>query len=144
MPFGVLFSRDSIRGCVRPSVCPSVGRSVGNLFFRRAETKTANDLFCVYKLVLEFLFCYFFCNFFLNFNNYRILKETTNIHSKYKKMVIVVCLSINFFCFLFVFHIYLFLLAPWRCVVNDLYNKENYMFNLTTNFNLIPYQGITK
>ena len=36
---------------VCPSVGPSVGRSVGNLFFRRAETKTANDLFRVYELV---------------------------------------------------------------------------------------------
>ena len=32
-------------------MCPSVGPSVRNLFFRRAETKTANDLFRVYELV---------------------------------------------------------------------------------------------
>ena len=44
-------NRNSIRGCVRPPVRPSVGPWVRNLFFRRAETKTANDLFRVYELV---------------------------------------------------------------------------------------------
>ena len=44
----LVVSHDSIRGCVRRSVGPSVR----NLFFRRAETKTANALFRVYELVL--------------------------------------------------------------------------------------------
>ena len=54
----LVVNHDSIRGCVRPlvgpSVGPSIGRSVGwsvTSFFWRAETKTANDLFRVYKLV---------------------------------------------------------------------------------------------
>jgi len=63
----LVVSHDSIRGCVRPSVRrsvrrsvrpsvrpsvgPSVGPSVRNLFFRRAETKTANDLCRVSGLV---------------------------------------------------------------------------------------------
>ena len=41
----------SVRPSVGPSVRRSVRRSVRNLFFRRAETKTANDLFRVYELV---------------------------------------------------------------------------------------------
>ena len=40
---------------VGPSVRGSVGPSVRNHFFRRAETKTANDLFRVYELVLLYL-----------------------------------------------------------------------------------------
>ena len=63
----LVVSHDSIRGCVRPSVRRSVGRSVRqsvrrlvrNLVFRRAETKTANDLFRVYELVSLSLFPYF-------------------------------------------------------------------------------------
>ena len=45
----------SVRWSVRWSISQMVGRlvgwSVGNLFFRRAETKMANDLFRVYELV---------------------------------------------------------------------------------------------
>jgi len=43
-------SHDSIRGYVRPSIGPSVGRSV--MLFSAGRDEPANDLFCVYELVL--------------------------------------------------------------------------------------------
>ena len=53
----LVVSHDSIRGCVRllvrPSVRPSVSPWVRNHFFRRAETKTANDLYRVSGLVMN-------------------------------------------------------------------------------------------
>ena len=47
--FGVaVFSREPR---LNKRVCPSVGRLVGRSVRRRAETKTANDLFRLYELV---------------------------------------------------------------------------------------------
>ena len=48
----------SVCRCVGPSVSRSVGPSVGNLFFRRAETKTANDFCRVSGLVFAYLGCF--------------------------------------------------------------------------------------
>ena len=58
----LVVSLDSIRGCVRTSVRPLVRPSVRNLFFRRAEAKTANDLFIqkldiYYRTILFAIFC---------------------------------------------------------------------------------------
>ena len=47
----LVVSHDSIRGCVRPSVRWSVGRSVRNNFFLAGRDEPANDLFRVYELV---------------------------------------------------------------------------------------------
>ena len=59
--------RRSAGPLVRPLVGRSVGWSVGNLFFWRAETKTANNLFCVYELVfLSYLMQY---EYLIEFNN---------------------------------------------------------------------------
>ena len=44
-------SHDSIRGCARPSVGPSVGQSIRIAFVSAGSDEPANDLFCVYQLV---------------------------------------------------------------------------------------------
>ena len=47
----LVVSHDSIRGCVRPSVGPSVRLSVANAFVSTGRDEPANDLFRVYELV---------------------------------------------------------------------------------------------
>ena len=63
----LVVSHDSIGGCVRPSVLPSVCPLVRNAFVSAGRDKPANDLLRVYKLVFQrlsrddLIFEEFFC-----------------------------------------------------------------------------------